>query len=100
MSYTKKKVSWEEHGIQDAYGDMTYSEVQKVAARKQPHREIVKTPEGKELLSKSYFYVDPFIEPQASKISEMDKLDCELILAKYSMCGLFNKPRMFRFLTV
>lgn len=100
MSYTNQIVNWQAHGTQDAYGDMQYSEAQSIKARKQPKQEIVKTSEGKELLSRSYFYVDPRVEPNALKIGKMDKLDGELITAKYEMCDRYNRVKMVRFITV
>ena len=100
MSYTRKEVSWQAHGKQDAYGDMPYLEKGKVKVRKQPKQSIIKTSEGKELLSKSYFYVDPRIEPRALEILEMDKLDGERIVERYVMCDLGNKPKLVRFITV
>ena len=100
MSYTNQEISWQAHGAQDDFGDMPYGPVQNIKARKQPKQEIIKTSEGKELLSRSYFYVDPAIEPQALEIEKMDKLDGELIVEKYVMCDLRNRPKMVRFVTV
>lgn len=100
MSYTNQVALWEAHDKQDSYGDMTYFPPKEVAVRKQSKQEIVKTSEGKELLSKSYFYVDPRVEPNAFEISKMDKLDGELIVDKYVMYTLFGKPKMLRFITV
>ena len=100
MSYTNQEVSWQAHSSQDAYGDMAYEPSQPIKARKQPKQEIVKTSEGKELLSRSHFYVDPKVEPHALEIGKMDKLDGELIIASYTMCDLHNRPKMIRFITV
>ena len=100
MSYTNQNVSWQAHGVQDDYGDMPYGAAQNIKARKQPKQEIVKTSEGKEFLSKSYYYVDPAIEPQALEVDKMDKLDGELIVERYVMCDLYNRPKMIRFITV
>ena len=100
MSYTNQVVSWEAHKAQDMYGDMEYEEARAIAARKQAKQEIVKTAEGTELLSKSYFYVDPRVEPNAFEISKMDKLDGELIVDKYVMFTLLGRPKMLRFITV
>lgn len=100
MSYTNQKVDWQAHSSQDDYGDMQYVAVQSIKARKQPKQEIVKTAEGKELLSRSYFYVDPHVEPSALEIDKMDKLDGELIVARYVMCDLQNRPKLIRLITV
>ena len=99
MSYTNQEVSWQAHSSQDTYGDMQYASPRTIKARKQPKQEIVKTPEGKEMLSKSYFYVDPKVEPAALEISSMDTLDGELIVARYVMCDVANRPKMVRFIT-
>lgn len=100
MSYTNQEVNWEVHGAQNDFGDMSYAVSQTVKARKQPKQEIVKTAEGKEILSRSYFYVDPFTEPKALEISKMDKLDGELVVERYVMCDLANRPKMVRLITV
>lgn len=86
--------------IMDEYGDIKRPEVVIVLARKQPHEEVLRTPNGKELLTKSYFYVDPRIEPNALKIKHMDKLDGETIINRYVMCDLHNRPKMIRFITI
>ena len=99
MSYTNQKVSWEAHSSQDEWGDMAYGAAQEIKARKQPKQEIIKTAEGKEILSKSYFYVDPKQEPNALEISKMDRLDGEIIVEKYIMCDLHNRPKLIRFIT-
>ena len=100
MSYTNQEVSWEPHDQQDSYGDIEHPECRTVKVRKQCKQEIVKTAEGRELLSRSYFYVDPHVEPAASDIGEMDRLDGELIVSKYAMCDIRNKVKMIRFITV
>ena len=100
MSYTNEEVSWQAHSAQDDYGDMQYVAAQAVKVRKQPKQEIVKTAEGKELLSRSYFYVDPRVEPNAFEIDKMVKLDGELVVARYVMCDIRNKPKLIRFITV
>ena len=100
MSYTNQIVNWQAHGTQDAYGDMQYSEAQSIKARKQPKQDIVKTSDGKELLSKSYFYVKPSAEANAFRIDVMDKLDGELIVSKYEMRTLRGKVKLIRFITV
>lgn len=100
MSYTNTKVEWEARSTQNTFGDMSYSESVFIKARKQPVQQIVKTAEGKEELSKHYFYVDPSIEKKALEIKNMDKLDGELIVDTYKMCDLNNKVRMVRFITV
>lgn len=100
MSYTNTSVIWEAHGAQDDFGDMSYGPAQSIMARKQPRQEIVKTAEGKEILSKSYFYLDPRIEPKTLEVSKMDRLDGELVMERYEMCDLSNKPKMIRLITV
>lgn len=100
MSYTNQEVGWEAHGAQDAYGDMAYKAPKTIKARKQPKQEIVKMADGKELLSQSYYYVDPKVEREALNIGSMDKLDGELIISRYAMCDKANKVKMVRFITV
>lgn len=96
--YTQAEVSWEVRNTpQDAFGDITYAEPVVVKARKQPHKELVTTSEGKEVYSKHIFYVAP---PEGLQIEEVDKLDGELIVEKYIMCTLQNKPKMVRFTTI
>lgn len=82
------------------YGDVTRPTSVTIKARKQPHEEVIKTSDGKEILTKSYFYVDPKIEPHALDIKYMDKLDGETVMQKYIMCDLSNKPKMVRYITV
>lgn len=86
--------------IMNEYNDIQRPEVTNILARKQPHEDVLKTADGKEILTKSYFYVDPKIEPRALEIKYMDKLDGELVMQKYVMCDLHNKPKMVRFITV
>jgi hypothetical protein len=105
MSYTNKKVAWEQcsktnGSIMNEYGDVTRPTSVTIKARKQPHEEVIKTADGKEILTKSYFYVDPKIEPHALDIKYMDKLDGETVMQKYIMCDLSNKPKMVRYITV
>lgn len=100
MSYTNLEVSWEAKQPQNEYGDIVYDEPISIKTRKQLHEEIVKTAEGKEELSKHYFYVDPSVEPNALKIENYDRLDGELIVSTYDMCTLGNKVRMRRFITI
>ena len=95
--YTNQEVNWAAHDPQDEFGDTAYSKFKRIKARKEPHEELVKTAEGKELLSKHYFYVAP---PDGLEIENGDKLDGELIVSKYIMCKLNNKPKMVRFITV
>ena len=105
MSYTNKKVAWEQcaqtnDSIMDEYGDLIRPTEVILLARKQPHEEVIKTSDGKEILTKSYFYVDPKIEPHALDIKYMDKLDGETVMQKYIMCDLHNKPKMVRYITI
>ena len=145
MSYTQKKVSWEqcyrgaeqtspylrdsinrfivgaegaritlktndtieyqinEYGdvvVENEYGDVSRKSPVQVWVRKQPHEDVITTAEGKTILTKSIFYVDPTIEPNALNIRYMDKLDGETVFQKYVMCTRSNKPRMVRFITV
>ena len=127
MSYTFKKVQWEQSvknhknavnentkandstyaqeasdtfSIVDTYNDVAYKEAISVIARKQPKSEIVKDTNGHEMLSKSVYYIDPNVEHNALSINKMDKLDGELIIDIYVMCNLHNKPRMIRYITV
>lgn len=100
MSYTNTKVTWESAGAEDTYDDVSYSPVIKISARKQPRQELIRTPDGRELLSRSIFYVDPKIEAVAASIKRLDKLDGEKIEAIYVMCDLLNRPKMYKFITV
>lgn len=105
MSYTYKKVLWQackvnDSSIVDEYGDVVRDDGVEITARKQPHEEVYKDSEGRELLTKSYFYVDPKIEPYASSIGKMDKLDGETVISIYQMCDLHNKVKMLRFITI
>lgn len=105
MSYTNKKVTWEKcnaygDSIMNEYNDIYRSTSVTILARKQPHEDVIKTTDGKEILTKSYFYVDPKIEPHALDIEYMDKLDGETVMQKYIMCDLHNRPKMVRFITV
>lgn len=86
--------------IMNEYGDIKRPNVITILARKQPHEEVLRTPDGKELLTKSYFYVDPKVEHHALEIKHMDKLDGETIVNRYVMCDLHNRPKMIRFITV
>lgn len=105
MSYTNKKITWEQcsktnGSIMNEYGDVTRPTSVTIMARKQPHETVLRTADGKELLTKSYFYVDPRIEPNALSIEKLDKLDGETVMEKYIMCDLSNKPKMVRYITV
>lgn len=99
MSYTNTKVTWEQQTEVNQYGDITRKEVV-IKARKQPKQELIKTADGRELLSKTVYYVDPLIESKALSIAEQDKLDGEIVMLRYVMCGLQNKPRMVKLVTV
>ena len=100
MSYTHQRVSWEMVDEQDEYSDFHYKSPVTITARKQPKEEVFKDDSGLELLSKSYFYVDPLIEPNALSINKMDKLDGETVRKRYIMYDLMGKPKMVRFITV
>ena len=123
MSYTHRKVIWErcivgpDGSIVNAYGDIirtsqltcselticsnvTYMSVITVLVRKQPKQEVIKTSDGREILSRSIYYVDPSIEPKALQIAKMDLLDGETVESVYVMCDLYNRPRMVRLVTV
>lgn len=106
MSYTQKKVSWEQCNresdkvVENEYGDISRKASVQVLVRKQPHEDVITISEGKTVLTKSIFYVDPTIEPNALNIAYMDKLDGETVIQKYVMCTRSNKPRMVRYITV
>lgn len=145
MSYTQKKVSWEqcyrdaekgssylkdsisrfiigaeganitlktkdaieyqinEYGdvvLENEYGDISRKPSVQVLVRKQPHEDVITNSEGKTILTKSIFYVDPNVEPNALNIRYMDKLDGETVFQKYVMCTRSNKPKMVRFITI
>lgn len=98
----EEETYYNEYGdsIMDEYNDISRTDAIVIRARKQPHEEILKTSDGKEILTKSYFYVDPRVEPNALSIEKMDKLDGEIVMQKYIMCGLRNKPIMVRYITI
>lgn len=105
MSYTHKKVTWEKcvnngNSIVNEYGDIVRQAVVTIIARKQPHAEVIQDANGREYLTRSYFYVDPATEHNALSIEKMDKLDGETIISIYEMCDLQNKVKMIRFITV
>ena len=97
FAYAQKMVKWEARKPQNRYGDIEYELPVEIKARKQPHEDIIKTAEGKELMSKHVFYVDA---SETRQIEDMDKLDGELVVSKYVMCSLNNKARLVRFITV
>ena len=86
--------------IMDIYGDISRPYSIEVLVRKQPHEGVINTSDGRTLLTKSIFYADPRVEPNAMKIAKMDKLDSETIVQIYIMCDRYNKPKMVRFITV
>lgn len=86
--------------IMDIYGDIHRPQEIEVLVRKQPHENVINTSDGRTLLTKSIFYADPRVEPNAMKIAKMDKLDGETIVQIYVMCDRYNKPKMVRFITV
>lgn len=124
MSYTSQKVVWDkclDEPIVDAYGDIAHSSdstvrcglssicdkivvgapapMISIVARKQPKTLVFKTTDGRELLARSIYYVDPYVEKNAMLIKRMDKLDGELVEDVYVMMDFSNKPRMVRFIT-
>lgn len=100
MSYTNKKVSWQSTKKADQYGDTQYSKAVTVTVRKQPKQELVRTSDGRELLCRSIFYVDPHVEHNAAQIKRLDLLDGEKVEDTYIMCDRMNRPKMYRFITV
>ena len=103
MSYTNKMVEWQKctnNPIQDMYGNIAHNSSVMIKARKQPKQDLLKNDLGQEVLSKSYFYVDPNEEPNALSIKHHDLLDGEIVEHIYVMCTLSNKPRMVRFITI
>lgn len=118
MSYTNQKVTWV-HYISDkgaqitykisrsttvgamgnAYGDKEACSPVTIKARKQPVSDFAKGANGYQYLAKSYFYVDPYTEPNAFSISLMDTLDGETVENIYMMNDLSGKTRMIRFTT-
>lgn len=100
MSYTHQTVSWVSVGAQNAWGDVEQDTAVSIIARKQPKQELVKTSEGREVLSRSIYYVDPVVVPRASEIKRLDTLDGERIEAIYVMCDRYNRPKLYRYTTV
>ena len=100
MSYTNQKVSWEHRTSQDIYGDISHNTAVSIIARKQPHQEVIKTSDGRELLSKSIYYVEVKVEPNALSIARLDKLDGEIVESIYVMCDLGNTPKLVKLVTV
>ena len=100
MSYTNMKVTWESAGEEDMYNDVQYGQAVTILARKQIKQELIKTSSGRELISRSIFYVDPKVEKQAALIKRLDKLDGEKIEIIYVMCDRMNRPKMYKLTTV
>lgn len=105
MSYTHATVSWEactinNESIVNKYGDIVRKETVDIIARKQPHEEVITDENGKTYLTKNIYYVDPYVEPNATNIHKYDKLDNELIVNIYEMRDLYNHIKMIRFITV
>ena len=100
MSYTNEQITWESATKENNYGDVNYAKAVSIFARKQPKQDLVKTSEGREVLSRSIFYVDPKVEPRAATIKRLDKLDGEQVESIYVMCDRMNRPKMYRFITV
>lgn len=100
MSYTNAQVAWESAGEEDLYSDVQYAKAVSICARKQPKQDLVRTSDGREILSRSIFYVDPKIERHASSIKRLDRLDGERVESVYVMCDRMNRPKMYRFVTI
>lgn len=100
MSYTNAQVTWESAGESNLYNDALYSQAVAIKARKQPKQDLVTTSDGREVLSRSIFYVDPRVEARASQIKRLDKLDGEKVESVYVMCDKLNRPKMYRFITI
>lgn len=100
MSYTNASVTWESVGESDLYNDALYGVAVTIKARKQPKQDLVRTTDGREVLSRSVFYVDPKLEPRAANIKRLDKLDGEKVESVYVMCDRMNRPKMYRFVTI
>ena len=100
MSHTNKKVTWRSAGKADNYGDVQYGSAVTITVRKQPKQELIRTSDGRELLCRSVFYVDPKVESRAAEIKRLDLLDGEKIEDTYVMCDRMNRPKMYRFITV
>lgn len=100
MSYTNASVQWRACIGTSEYGDIARASAVTIAARKQPHQQVIRTENGKELLTKHIYYVDPSIEPHALEINKLDMLDNEIIIETYRMCTLANNVRMIRFITI
>ena len=94
------QVTWKSAGEINAYNDVQFAEAVNIFVRKQPKQELIKTSDGRELLCRSIFYVDPKIEPNASKIKRLDLIDGEKVEDTYVMCDIMNRPKMYRFITV
>ena len=118
MSYTNQTVDWIHYtrggGAQidytmsrtitvgamgNLYGDVTTTEVKKIKARKQPINKFTGGDHGYTYEVKSYYYVDPSIEPNASFIQLMDTLDGEIVEDIYKMNDLSGRTKMIRFTT-
>lgn len=100
MSYTNMKVTWESAGEVDTYNDIQYGSAVTISVRKQPRQELIRTSDGREILCRSIFFVDPYVEPRAASIKRLDKLDGEKVEDTYVMCDRMNRPKMYRFITV
>ena len=100
MSSTNAQVIWESAGEVNTYNDIPYSMAVTIRARKQPKQELIKTTDGREILSRSIFYVDPKVEANASAIKRLDKLDGEKVESIYVMCDRANRPKRYRFMTI
>ena len=100
MFYTNLKVLWESAGEQNEYNDVQYGPAVAVHVRKQPKQELVRLSNGREVLCRSIFYIDPRVDAQASSIKRLDKLDGETVEDTYIMCDRMNRPKLYRFITV
>lgn len=100
MSYTNAQVTWQKRIKQDPFGDYTYADPVLVRARKQHKQTVIKTSDGRELLSEGTYYVEVGVEPNALQIAANDKLDGYSIEQRYVMSDLANEPVMIRLVVV
>ena len=105
MSYTHQKVSWKacseiRGGICNLYGDTENIEEVQITARKQPHEEVLTLEDGKTVLTRNIYYVEPSREPNAFSILKYDLLDGEKIINIYKMMDLMGNCKLIRFITI
>lgn len=102
MSYTNQEVSWshiKSEPDKDTYGDLVRGRSTTLKARKQVKRELVRYLDGREVVSRTYYYIDPIQFPEALKIERLDTLDGEIVEDVYIMVSLAGKPKMIRVMT-